>query len=178
MLPSARLRLTSIGGTFAVQVARALGASVAGVCSARHVNLVRSLGAAEVIDYGATDFTRRGQRYDVVLDIAGSRSAIACRRALTRRGTLVLVGGQAGRWVQPMGHVMAGLALRPFFSQRVVVAEAPRADVKELLAAVAGLIEDGTVTPVIDRRYPFGELPAAVRYQAEGHASGKVVVSV
>jgi NADPH:quinone reductase-like Zn-dependent oxidoreductase len=165
-------------GTFAVQVALALGATVAGVCSARHVDLVRSLGAAEVIDYGVTDFTRRGQRYDVVLDIAGSRSAIACRRALTRRGTLVLVGGQAGRWVEPMGHMMAAAAVGPFISQRVVVAEAPRADTKELLAAVAELIEHGTVTPVIDRRYPFEELPAAVRYQEEGHASGKVVVSV
>jgi NADPH:quinone reductase-like Zn-dependent oxidoreductase len=165
-------------GTFAVQVARALGASVAGVCSARHVDLVRSLGAAEVIDYGVTDFTRRGQRYDVVLDIAGSRSASACRRVLTRQGTLVLVGGQAGRWVEPMGHVMAGVALGRFISQRVVVSQAPSADTKELLAAVAELIEDGTVTPVIDRHYPFEELPAAVRYQEEGHASGKVVVSV
>ncbi len=83
-------------GTFAVQIARALGASVAGVCSARHVDLVRSLGAAEVIDYGAADFTRRGQSYDLMLDVAGSRSAIGCRRVLTRRGTLVLVGGPAG----------------------------------------------------------------------------------
>jgi NADPH:quinone reductase-like Zn-dependent oxidoreductase len=165
-------------GTFAVQIARALGASVAGVCSARHVDLVRSLGAGEVIDYGTADFTRRGQRYDVVMDIAGSRPAVACRRVLTRRGTLVLVGGQGGRWVQPMGHVLAAFAVAPVMSQRVALTQATPARGKELLAAVAELIEDGAVTPVIDRRYPFGELPAAVRYQEEGHASGKVVVSL
>lgn len=165
-------------GTFAVQIARALGASVAGVCSARHVDLVRSLGAGEVIDYGTADFTRRRQRYDVMVDIAGSHPAVACRRVLTRRGTLVLVGGQAGRWVQPMGHVLAALAVAPFMSQRVALTQATPAVGRELLAAVAELIEDGTVTPVIDRSYPFEELPAAVRYQEEGHASGKVVVSV
>ena len=165
-------------GTFAVQIARALGASVAGVCSARHVDLVRSLGAEEVIDYGTADFTRGGQRYDVLVDSAGSRSAVACRRALTRRGTLVLVGGQAGRWIQPMGHVMAAFAVGPFMSQRVALTQVTSAAGKDPLAAVASLIEDGAVTPVIDRSYPFEELPAAVRYQEEGHASGKVVVSL
>jgi NADPH:quinone reductase-like Zn-dependent oxidoreductase len=164
-------------GTFAVQIARALGASVAGVCSARHVDLVRSLGAEEVIDYGTADFTRGGQRYDVLLDIAGSRPAVACRQALTRRGTLVLVGGQGGRWVQPMGHMLAAFAVAPFMSQRVALTQATAPGRKELLA-VAELIEDGTVTPVIDRGYPFAELPAAVRYQEEGHAAGKVVVSL
>jgi NADPH:quinone reductase-like Zn-dependent oxidoreductase len=161
-----------------VQIARALGASVAGVCSARHVELVQSLGAKEVIDYGAADFTRRGQRYDVLVDSAGSRSAVACRRALTRRGTLVLVGGQAGRWIQPMGHVLAAFAVAPFISQRVALTQVTSAAGKDPLAAVASLIEDGAVTPVIDRSYPFEELPAAVRYQEEGHASGKVVVSL
>ncbi len=165
-------------GTFAVQIAQALGASVTGVCGTRHLDLVRSLGAEEVIDYRAADFARAGQRYDLVLDIAGSRSAAACRRVLTPDGALVLVGGPAGRWLQPMGHVMSALAAGPFVSQRVTMADATRCDKKELLVTLAGLIEDGKVTPVIDRRYPFGELPAAVRYQEEGHASGKVVVTV
>ena len=165
-------------GTFAVQIAQVLGASVTGVCSTRHVDLIRSLGAEEVIDYRAADFTRRGQRYDLVLDVAGSRPARACRRVLTSDGALVLIGGQAGRWVQPMGHVMSALAAGRFAAQRVALAEVSGCDKPGLLASVTGLIEDGKVTPVIDREYPFGELPAAVRYQEEGHASGKVVVTL
>jgi len=165
-------------GTFAVQIAQALGASVAGVCSTRHVDLIRSLGAEEVIDYRAADFTRRGQRYDLVLDIAGSRPARACRRVLTSDGALVLIGGQAGRWVQPMGHVMSALAAGRFVAQRVALAEVGGCDKPGLLASLTELIEDGKVTPVIEREYPFGELPAAVRYQEEGHASGKVVVTL
>jgi NADPH:quinone reductase-like Zn-dependent oxidoreductase len=166
-------------GTFAVQIAQALGASVAGVCSTRHVDLIRSLGAEEVIDYRAADFTRRGQRYDLVLDVAGSRPVRACRRVLTPDGALVLVGGQAGRWVQPMGHVMSALATGRFIAQRVALTTVGGGcDKPGLLASVTELIEDGKVTPVIDREYPFGELPAAVRYQEEGHASGKVVVTL
>jgi NADPH:quinone reductase-like Zn-dependent oxidoreductase len=166
-------------GTFAVQVARALGGQVAGVCSTGHVDLVRSLGADEVIDYRTEDFTRRRQRYDLLLDIAGSRPATACQRVLTPKGTLVLVGGPAGRWLQPMGHVLGALALAPFMSQRVTLADATVAgQEKHNLTTLAELIEDGRITPVIDRTYPFEELPAAVRYQEEGHASGKVVVTV
>ena len=103
-------------GTFAVQIARALGATVTAACSARNAELVRSIGADEVIDYQTGDFTRGGQRYDLMLDIAGGRPAAACRRALTAKGTLVVVGGQAGRWPQPMGHVLGALAQGPFVS--------------------------------------------------------------
>jgi NADPH:quinone reductase-like Zn-dependent oxidoreductase len=166
-------------GTFAVQIARALGATVTGVCSARNADLVRSIGADEVIDYGTTEFTRAGRRYDLILDIAGSRSASACRRALTPRGTLVVVGGQAGRWLQPAGHTFAAVALGALVPQRMVMADvigfAPK---KETLVALTELIEAGQVTPVIDRRYEFADLPAAVRYQEEGHAPGKVVVAI
>lgn len=166
-------------GTFAVQMARALGAEVTGVCSTRNVDMVRSIGAAHVIDYTAEDFSRNGRRYDVVVDIAGGRSMSDCRRVLTRNGTYVVVGGPAGRWLQPAGHMFAALAQSPFVSQRV-----GRADVvgckerSENLIALTELIEDGKITPVIDRRYSFDDIPAAMRYQEEGHARGKVVVTI
>ncbi|MBC6461354.1 zinc-binding dehydrogenase [Actinomadura sp. HBU206391] len=113
-------------GTFAVQIARAFGAEVTGVCSTRNVDLVRSIGAAEVIDYTTADFTRNGERYDLVLDIAGSRSGSACRRVLTPTGTYVAVGGQAGRWLEPAGHIFRSLAASPFVSQRMVMADVVR----------------------------------------------------
>lgn len=165
-------------GTFAVQLARAYGAPVTGVCSAKNADLVRSLGAEQVIDYRAEDFTRRGQRYDLVIDIAGSRPATACRRALTPNGTLVLIGGPSGRWLQPAGHAFGSLALGPLVSQRITMAEITRhARPERLLTALTELIEGGKVTPVIDRSYPFGEIRAAVGYQAEGHVAGKVAVT-
>ena len=166
-------------GTFAVQIARALGATVTGVCSARHADLVRSIGADEVIDYHKQDFTRHGKRYDLMLDVAGSRPVWACRRALTAKGTFVIVGGPAGRWVQPAGHGFSSLAAGPLISQRVVMADAVgRAQKRQDLMTLATLMEDREVTPVIDRTYPFGELRAAITYQEEGHAQGKVVVTV
>lgn len=166
-------------GTFAVQIARALGASVTAVCSPASADLVRSLGAAEVVDYTAEDFTRNGARYDLMLDIAGGRPVLACRRVLQPKGTLVVVGGPAGRWLQPAGHAFSTLAAGPLVPQRVAMADTVGVrDKKEYLAALAGFIEDGEITPVIDRSYPFEELPAAVRYQEQGHARGKVVVSV
>lgn len=166
-------------GTFAVQIAVAYGAKVDAVCSARNTDLVRSLGAAEVTDYTSKDFTRNEACYDLMLDIAGGRSAFACRRVLARNGTLVLVGGPAGRWLQPAGHVFASLAMAPLISQRVALAAIEsHADKKELLTTLTGLIEDGKVTPVIDREYPFHELREAVRYQETGHVPGKVAVTV
>jgi NADPH:quinone reductase-like Zn-dependent oxidoreductase len=166
-------------GTFAVQLAKAYGAQVTGVCSTRNVGLVRSIGADQVIDYTKEDFTRNGQRYDLLLDIAGSRPGSACRQVLTPKGTFVLVGGQAGRWVQPAGHMFSALAAGTLVSQRLV-----RADVvackanKQNLMTLTEFIEDGKITPVIDRSFPFEEIPAAVRYQEAGHASGKVVIHV
>ncbi|AVT38518.1 NAD(P)-dependent alcohol dehydrogenase [Plantactinospora sp. BB1] len=166
-------------GTFAVQLARAFGATVTGVCSGRNVELVRSLGADEVVDYTAEDFTRRGRRYDLLLDNVGSRSVAAYRRALTRDGTLVVVGGPAGRWLQPVGRVFAALAASPLVSQRITLADTVRCpDKKRCLRLLTGLIEQGRVTPVVDRRYPFAEIREAVRYQEEGHSPGKVVVTL
>jgi NADPH:quinone reductase-like Zn-dependent oxidoreductase len=166
-------------GTFAVQIAKALGATVTAVCGAHNADLVRSLGADAVIDYRTQDFTRRGSRHDLVLDIAGGHGALALRRVLTRDGTLVVVGGPAGRWVQPAGHVFSLLAVGPLISPRVRLADAVGCDhKKECLTALTGLIESGAVTVIIDRSYQFGEMAAAVRYQMAGHAPGKVVVTV
>ncbi|GAA3724335.1 NAD(P)-dependent alcohol dehydrogenase [Salinactinospora qingdaonensis] len=164
-------------GTFAVQLARAFGARVTGVCSTRNVELVRSLGADEVIDYTTTDFTRPGRRYDVLIDIAGSRSVLACRRVMARGGTHVGVGGPAGRWLQPVRHVFSALAVAPLLSQRVVLAEVTRCtENPQNLMTVTEFIEAGKVAPVIDRSYPFPEIPAAVSYHEKGHVRGKVVV--
>jgi NADPH:quinone reductase-like Zn-dependent oxidoreductase len=166
-------------GTFAVQIARALGAKVAGVCGPRNVDLIASIGADEVIDYSTEDFTRTGQRYDLVLDVAGTRSIPACRRVLTPKGTLVAVGGPAGRWLQPAGHVFSTLAVARLASQRMVTADTVRCtEKKQNLMTLTGLIEDGKVTPAIDRCYPFEQIPAAIRYQEQGHARGKVIVTV
>jgi NADPH:quinone reductase-like Zn-dependent oxidoreductase len=164
-------------GTFAVQLAHAFGAQVTGVCSTRNVDLVRSIGAKEVIDYTAEDFTRRGRRYDLVLDISGRRSGWACRRVLARKGTYVIIGGPGGRWLQPVGHMVAALAVAPFISQRVVMTTVGGEGHKQNLITLTELIEDGKVTPVIDRTYPFEEIPAAVRYSEEGHAPGKIVIT-
>jgi NADPH:quinone reductase-like Zn-dependent oxidoreductase len=166
-------------GTFAVQLARALGAEVAGVCGPRNVDLVRSIGAGEVIDYTAADFTRQGRRYDLLLDIAGSRSGWACRRALAPKGSYVVIGGPAGRWIQPLGHMVAALAASPFGSQRMVMtAVGASKENRRHLVTLTELIEDGQVTPVIDRTYPFEEIPAALRFSEDGHAAGKVVITI
>jgi NADPH:quinone reductase-like Zn-dependent oxidoreductase len=166
-------------GTFAVQIARALGARADAVCGAANADLVRSLGAEDVIEYATSDFTRSGRRrYDVLLDIAGGRPAAASRRVLARRGTLVLIGGPAGRWLQPAGHMFASLALAPLGSQRIAVADTvSHQEKKQTLVTLTALIEEGKVTPVISRTYPFHDMRDAVRYQEGGHVPGKVVVT-
>ncbi|SNT63766.1 NADPH:quinone reductase [Streptosporangium subroseum] len=166
-------------GTFAVQIAKALGAEVTGVCSGRNTDMVRSIGADKVIDYTTEDFTQNGQHYDLLLDAAGSRSVSACRRVLTPKGTYVVVGGPGSRWLQPVGHVVSALATSPFVSQRTTLADVVRCtETRQNLLTLTELIEDGKITPVIDRGYSFEEIPAAVRYMEEGHASGKVVIAV
>ncbi|WP_449061784.1 NAD(P)-dependent alcohol dehydrogenase [Planomonospora algeriensis] len=165
-------------GTFAVQLAKAFGARVTAVCGTRNVELVRSLGADEVVDYTAEDFTRRGRRYDLLLDCVGSHPASAYRRVLAPKGALVIVGGPGGRWLQPMGRIISALAASPFTSQRTVLTDVVRCtENKRNLTMLAELIEDGRLTPVIDRSYPFEEIPAAVAYQEQGRATGKVVIT-
>ena len=166
-------------GTFAVQMAHAFGAMVTGVCSAQNGELVRSLGADEVVDYRTEDFSDRQGHYDLMIDISGSRPVSACRRALTRTGTLVVVGGPPGRWLQPAGHAVAAMLAAPLASQRIRVANAVGCQQKrQNLVKLTELIEDGSLTPVIDRQYPFEQIPEAVAYQEQGHTPGKVAITI
>jgi NADPH:quinone reductase-like Zn-dependent oxidoreductase len=164
-------------GTFAVQIAKASGAEVTGVCSSRNVDLVRSLGADEVIDYTREDFVRGAARYDIVFQLAGTLSPMVLRRVLSREGTLLVSSGESdGRWIGPVGRTIAATLLSPFASQRLLgFTVKPNSD--DLLH-LRQLLEKGSVMPVIDRSYPLGEVPAAIRYLEEGHARGKVVITV
>jgi len=166
-------------GTFAVQIAKAFGAEVTGVCSGRNVELVRSLGADHVIDYTKEDFTKRAERYDLILDNVGNRSPLECRRALNPNGKIVVVGGGGvndSRWTGPLVGVMKMLALKRFVTQEMtmMLAEMNRKD----LTLLEDLIQTGKVKVVIDRTYTFSQFPEAMRYLEEGHARGKVVVTV
>jgi NADPH:quinone reductase-like Zn-dependent oxidoreductase len=164
-------------GSFAVQLARFLGAEVTGVCSGGNADLVRSLGADHVVDYTREDFARGGRRHDLVFQLAGTRSAWDCRRALTPKGTLLVSSGASdSRWIGPMGRILTAVALSPFVGQRLVPFEAK--PIGRDLEYLAGLLEAGTIAPVIDRTYPLRETPAAIRYLERGHARGKVVITV
>jgi NADPH:quinone reductase-like Zn-dependent oxidoreductase len=162
-------------GTFAVQIAKALGDDVTGVCSTSNVDLVRSLGADQVVDYTVEDFTR-GERYDLILDLVGNRSLTGLRRALTPKGALVLVGGGGGRWLGPLALPVRAFVPSRFVGQRMVLLLAQLR--KDDLLVLTELIEAGKVTPVIDRTYPLTEAAEAIRYLESGHARGKVVVTV
>jgi NADPH:quinone reductase-like Zn-dependent oxidoreductase len=164
-------------GTFAVQIARYFGAEVTGVCSTRNVEMARSLGADHVIDYTKEDFTRSGRKYDLIFQLAGTRSPSDCRRALTPEGTLVQISGESdGRWIGPVDRIIKALVLSPFVSQKM--ASFTVKPNKEDLRFLGQLIEAGKVAPVIDRVYPLSETPEAIRYLENGHARGKVVITV
>ena len=159
-------------GMFAVQIAKALGAEVTAVCSTRHLDIVRSIGADHMIDYTREDFTRNGKRYDLILAANGARSISDYQRALGPEGTYVMSGGamsqmmQAmliGPWMSRNGQKMGNLAAKPN---------------KDDLAFIKGLLESGKIKPVIDRCYPLREVPEALRYLEEGHAHGKIVITV
>lgn len=164
-------------GTFAVQIAKSFGAVVTGVCSTRNVDMVRSIGADHVIDYTQENFTQSGQHYDLIFDTVGNRSLSDCRRVLDSNGILVLVGGpDKGRFLGPMTRSLRALVLSRFVNQRMVMLLAARR--KEDLVLIQKLLGDGKVTPVIDRRYTLSEVPEAIRYLEEGHAQGKVVITL
>jgi NADPH:quinone reductase-like Zn-dependent oxidoreductase len=165
-------------GTFAVQIAKALGANVTGVCSTSNVNMVRSIGADAVIDYTREDFTTGGRHYDVVIDNVGNRSLMDVRRILNPHGIYVLIGGGGpndGRWIGPLASPVKEFLLSPFVSQDFVMlmAELNAQD----LAILRDLMLSGKVRPVVDRRYSFEQIPAAIQYLEAGHARGKVVIS-
>jgi NADPH:quinone reductase-like Zn-dependent oxidoreductase len=164
-------------GTFAVQLAKALGAHVTGVCSTTKVDMVRSIGADRVIDYTQEDFAEGDQRYDLILDIGGNSSLSRLRRALTLQGTLVITGGEGGgRWLGGTDRQIRALMLSPFVGQKL--GTFVNSENHEDMIFLKELIEAGKVTPVIDRTYPLSEVPEAIRYLEEGHAQGKVVITV
>ena len=162
-------------GTFAVQIAAALGAEVTGVCSTRNLEWVRSIGADHVIDYTQEDFTRGTARYDTIFDMVGNHSISACRRVLTSKGFYGTPGGGHGHWFGPTTQQLKCTLLSPFVSQKLVpVNDTSNKD----LDFLGELIESGKVTPVIDKVYPLPETADAMRYLEEGHVKGKVIISV
>jgi NADPH:quinone reductase-like Zn-dependent oxidoreductase len=182
--PGQRVLVNGAGGgvgVFAVQLAKAYGAHVTAVDTASKSDALRSIGADQVIDYNERDFTREGERYDLILDIPGNHTIADCRRALTPSGTYVLIGherfGNLGaRWIgKAMPRFIRLLVVSPFVSQRL----SPGADAtKDPLLVLTNLIEAGRIKPLIDRTFPLSAVPEAIRYLAEGHAVGKVVVTV
>jgi NADPH:quinone reductase-like Zn-dependent oxidoreductase len=164
-------------GTFAVQIAKALGAEVTAVCSTGNVDIARSIGADHVVDYTEEDFTRSDERYDLMLDVAGSRSWSECRRVLTPQATLVIVGGpKTNHLLGPLGHLVKVRLAAVGSSQKVVffIAKFNKPD----MVVLQELLESGKVTSVIDRHYELSEIANALRYLGEGHAQGKVILTV
>jgi NADPH:quinone reductase-like Zn-dependent oxidoreductase len=164
-------------GTFAVQIAKALGAEVTGVCSTRNVDIVRSIGADHVIDYTKEDFTRSDGRYDLILDVAGSKSWSELKRVLEPDGRLVIVGAPKSKGILgPLAHIMKLRLASVLGSRKAVffISKVNKADMQTLRE----LLESGEVKPVVDRRYDLGEIADAFRYLGDGHAQGKIVVTV
>jgi NADPH:quinone reductase-like Zn-dependent oxidoreductase len=164
-------------GTFAVQIAKAFGAEVTGVCSTAKVHLVRALGADHVVDYTHDDFADGEQRYDVILDIGGNRRLSHLRRALTPRGTLVIIGGETGgRLIGGFDRSLRAVLLSPLVRQKLTMLTSTESS--EGLKDLGEFIESGHITPAIDRTYPLREAPAAIQYVREGRARGKVVITL
>ena len=163
-------------GTFAVQIAKALGAHVTGVCSTRNVEMVRSLGADHVIDYTREDFTKGEERYDLVLDMVGNHGLLAARRALKPDGRYVMIGGQKGRWLSPLDTIAKAFLLKPFVKQEMkfMMSQINRAD----LMFLRDLMHAGKVTPVVEKTYPLAEAREAVAHVESGRARGKVVIRI
>lgn len=163
-------------GTFAVQIAKTMGAEVTGVCSTRNVDMVRSIGADHVIDYTSESFTKGAKRYDVIIDNVGGHPLAAFRRILTPNGIYVSVGADMGDWVAPLVHLIKIQIASAFRNRtmRSMLAKQTRED----MAVVGGLLESRQVVPVIDRTYPLDDAARALEYQMEGHARGKIVVTM
>jgi NADPH:quinone reductase-like Zn-dependent oxidoreductase len=164
-------------GTFAVQIAKTFGAEVTGVCSTKHVEMVRSIGADQVIDYTQEDFTKQGQRYDLMFDCVGNHSLSACRRVLHPQGRLIMVGDRSGRGLIGLfARLITALVMSRFVSQKLGTFLARPS--KEDLIIMHDLLKAGKVTPVIDKRYPLSDVPEALRYLEAGHATGKIVITL
>lgn len=163
-------------GTFAVQIAKIFGAEVTGVCSTRNFNMVRSIGADHVIDYTREDFTLSDKQYDLIFDCIANHSLSACRRVMSRNGTYVVVGGPDGGWIGPLAPFLKVLIVSPFVSQKLTGSMSKQSN--EDLVELNELLETEKITPVIDRNYSLSEVPEAIRYLEEGHARGKVTITV
>jgi len=163
-------------GTFAVQIAKSYGAEVTAVCSARNADMVRSLGADHVIDYRQETYTDSGQQYDLIIDMIGNHSLSDNRQVLTPEGKFIIVGGAKGNWIGPLMSPIKAMMYSPFVDQEFVMFIARMR--KQDLTTLAELMESGQLTPVIDRSYPLEDVPAAIRYSEEGHASGKIIITV
>jgi NADPH:quinone reductase-like Zn-dependent oxidoreductase len=164
-------------GTFAVQIAKSFGADVTGVCSTNNVEMVRSIGADQVVDYTLEDFTKSARRYDVILDCVGNHSFSESRRVMNPGGIYVGAGGTSDNWmIGPLTRALKALVLSWFVSQKQVMVLAKPS--KEDLTIMGELMAIGKVTPVIDKRYSLREVPEAIRYLEAGHARGKVIITV
>lgn len=163
-------------GTFAVQIAKSMGAEVTGVCSTRNVEMVRSLGADDVFDYKKENYIESGRRFDLVVDMVGNHSPSDNLQVLEPDGRLVLVGGAKGNWIAPLKRPLQAMLMSPFVDHEITTLLA-RLDSQDL-GALADLMEEGTVRSVIDRRYTLAELPEAIRYSESGRARGKIIVTV
>ncbi|MEA2433295.1 MAG: hypothetical protein QOG54_752 [Actinomycetota bacterium] len=164
-------------GTFAVQIAKTFGADVTGVCSTTKVDLVRSLGADHIIDYTKEDFATKAHHYDVILDTGGHSSLSHLRRALAPKGTLVIVGAETdGKWFGGFDRSIRAMLWSPFLGQKLIAFV--NSENAEDLVAIKELIEAGEVTPTVDRTFSLNETPKAISYLTEGHARGKVAVTV
>jgi NADPH:quinone reductase-like Zn-dependent oxidoreductase len=164
-------------GTFAVQIAKSMGAEVTGVCSGKNVQMVKSIGADHVFDYTREDFMKSGQRYDLILDTVGNRGLMEYRQVLTPHGVFVVIGGSSSNdWLGPLTGALKATVLSPFVSQdfSMMLSDLTKADMNQL----RDLMQAGKLTPVIDRHYPLSEAPAAIAYLEEGHARGKVILDV
>lgn len=161
-------------GTFAVQIAKAMGAEVHGVCSTRNVDRVYALGADRVIDYKKESYIDSGEKYDLIIDNVGNHSLLANRKVMNDSATLVIVGGKGGNWLGPLIRPLTALALSPFVKQNfaMFLARIKRED----LLVLADMMASGKITPVIDRRYALAEVPDAIRYSEGGHARGKIII--
>jgi NADPH:quinone reductase-like Zn-dependent oxidoreductase len=160
-----------------VQIAKALGGEVTAVCSTRNVDRARSLGADRVIDYTQEDFTRSGDRYDLMLDVAGGRSWSACKRVLKKQATLVIVGAPKGnRLLGPLSHILR-VKLASLFGSRKAVFFIAKFN-KQDMEVLRELVESGKVKSVVERRYELSEIADAYRYMGEGHAQGKLVINL
>lgn len=163
-------------GTFAVQIAKSLGAEVTGVCSTRNLELVRSIGADHVVDYTRETITRSDERYDVIFELAGTDTPGAYRRLLTPTGTLVMSSGDGGRWLGPLGRMLKAKVSTPFVSQTMGFLSA--VENHDDLMVLKAMLDAGTIRPIIDRTYAFRDATDAIRYVDAGHTQGKTVITM